>query len=373
MEGQDITTQPQFTRRATVALAALALATSLTGTAYADAFDDQITALRQQAATQQASAGSLHAQADGYQARVNELRAQTASLQSQIRINQLKFNKTTAQVEAAKVQLAAQKSVLAENIKAMYVDSGVSPIEMLASSNDMGEFFNQQQYQDKVKNKIQDTMAQVVGLKQQLEKEQRDLTQILSDQKAQQQQLAAAQAEVNNLLAVASANAATADAQVRAANTQITSLKAQQAAVLAARFASSSSGFTGGGTCGGGYPGRWCNATQDSVIDNWGMYNRECVSYTAFRVAASGRRMPYFGGRGNANQWPSTAESFGIPVDSNPKVGDVAIAMAGPYGHAMYVEAVSGGKIHVSQYNYGNNGEYSEMTISSAGLYFLHF
>jgi hypothetical protein len=32
-----------------------------------------------------------------------------------------------------------------------------------------------------------------------------------------------------------------------------------------------------------------------------------------------------------------------------------------------------GSKIHVSQYNYGNNGEYSEMTISAAGLSFIHF
>ena len=104
------------------------------------------------------------------------------------------------------------------------------------------------------------------------------------------------------------------------------------------------------------------------------MYNRECVSYTAFRVAASGRYMPYWGGHGNANQWPDSARAAGIPVDGNPQVGDVAISMAGPYGHAMYVEAVGGGKVRVSQYNYGSPaGTYSEMTISAAGLYFIHF
>jgi surface antigen len=87
----------------------------------------------------------------------------------------------------------------------------------------------------------------------------------------------------------------------------------------------------------------------------------------------SGRNMPYWGGRGNAVQWPGNARASGIPVDSTPRAGDIAISMAGPYGHAMYVEAVIGGKIHVSQYNYGNNGEYSEMTIPSAGLSFIHF
>jgi surface antigen len=126
--------------------------------------------------------------------------------------------------------------------------------------------------------------------------------------------------------------------------------------------------------CGGGYPARWCNAPLDSLIDNWGMYNRECVSYAAYKIVASGRTMPYWGGHGNANQWPANARAAGIPVDGNPKVGDVAISMAGPYGFAMYVEAVqSDGKIHVSQYNYDNQGEYSEMTISPGGLYFIHF
>jgi surface antigen len=125
--------------------------------------------------------------------------------------------------------------------------------------------------------------------------------------------------------------------------------------------------------CGGGYPQQWCSAPKDSIVDSWGMYNRESVSYTAFKVASSGRTMPYWGGHGNANQWPSSAQAAGIPVDGVPKAGDVAISMAGPYGHAMYVEGVSGSKIFVSQYDYSGNGEYSTMTISAAGLYFIHF
>jgi surface antigen len=104
------------------------------------------------------------------------------------------------------------------------------------------------------------------------------------------------------------------------------------------------------------------------------MYNRECVSYTAFKVWQSGRYMPYWGGRGNANRWPTNARNAGIPVDGEPRVGDVAISLSGYYGHAMYVERVNGdGTIKVSQYNYGIRGEYSEMTISKSGLYFIHF
>ena len=108
--------------------------------------------------------------------------------------------------------------------------------------------------------------------------------------------------------------------------------------------------------------------------DNWGMYNRECVSYTAFRVAASGRHMPYWGGSGNANQWDDNARAAGIPVDGNPRVGDVAISNAGYYGHAMYVEAVHGdGTISISQYNADWRGTYSTNRISIGSLVFIHF
>ena len=104
------------------------------------------------------------------------------------------------------------------------------------------------------------------------------------------------------------------------------------------------------------------------------MYNRECVSYAAFKVAQSGRNMPYWGGQGNAYQWDGNARSEGIPVDSSPRAGDVAISHAGGLGHAMYVESVNAnGTINISQYNVDWSGTYSTNTITPGGLYFIHF
>ncbi len=343
---------------------------SFSGIASADSFDDQISSLRAQVAAQQAQAASLHAQANDAATRVAQLRAQSAALQSQIDLNQAKYNKISAAIADNQVKLDQQKVVLAANIKTMYFDSTVTPLEMLASSHNFSDFLDAQQHQDKIKSKIQDAMAEIQAIQQQLTTQQAQVSQILADQKGQQQQLVAMTAEANQLAALAAQNAAAADQQVKAGNGQIASLKAQQQAILLARFGSK---FSGGAACGGGYPGYLCNAAQDTVVDPWGMYNRECVSYTAFKVAASGRHMPYWGGAGNANQWPSNARSSGIPVDGSPRAGDVAISMAGPYGHAMYVEAVSGGNIFVSQYNYGTPGTFSTMTIPSGGLSFIHF
>ena len=123
----------------------------------------------------------------------------------------------------------------------------------------------------------------------------------------------------------------------------------------------------------GGYPARWDNAWQDSTLDSWGMYNRECVSYTAWKVYQTYGHMPYWGGVGNANQWVRDARSAGIATSTTPRVHSVAISMNGYYGHAMWVEAVSGSMIYVSQYNYDLRGHYSEMWINSSALTYIYF
>jgi surface antigen len=330
----------------------------------------QIATLRAQVAQQQAQSANLHAQANDAASKVAQLRAQSAVLQGQINLNQAKSNQISAAISQNEAKLAQQKVVLSANIKSMYLDSTVTPLEMLASSHNISDYLDQQQYQDKIKTKIQDAMAQVQTIQGQLAVQQAQVSQILSDEQGQQQQLYALVAQANQLAALAAQSASAADAQVQAGNGQIATLKAQQQVALLAKFGNHASG---GAACGGGYPGYLCNSAQDSVVDPWGMFNRECVSYTAYKVAASGRHMPYWGGAGNANQWPSNARAAGIPVDSHPRTGDVAISLAGPYGHAMYVEGVSGGDIYLSQYNYGTPGTFSTMTIPSSGLLFLHF
>jgi surface antigen len=123
----------------------------------------------------------------------------------------------------------------------------------------------------------------------------------------------------------------------------------------------------------GGYPAKWANARQDSLLDSWGMYNRECVSYAAWKVHQTFGYMPYWGGVGNANQWVRNAKRAGIPTGSIPKVHSVAISMQGYYGHAMWVEAVRGSMIYVSQYNYDLRGRYSEMWVNGNNFTYLYF
>jgi len=124
----------------------------------------------------------------------------------------------------------------------------------------------------------------------------------------------------------------------------------------------------------GGYPSKWdAPVRQDSLLDSWGMYNRECVSYTAWKVYQTFGNMPNWGGVGNANQWLADARRAGIATGSTPQVHSVAISMHGYYGHAMWVEQVSGNMIYVSQYNYDLHGNYSEMWVNASQFTYIYF
>ena len=80
--------------------------------------------------------------------------------------------------------------------------------------------------------------------------------------------------------------------------------------------------------------------------------------------------MPYWGRRGNANEWPDNASSAGIPQGSTPKVGSVAMYYDSQTGHVAWVESVNGNSVTVSQYNYFQSqlgsGRYSSMTVDAS-------
>lgn len=104
------------------------------------------------------------------------------------------------------------------------------------------------------------------------------------------------------------------------------------------------------------YPADLRNAAVSSKIDQWGMSNRQSVSYTAFKVAESGKNMPKWGytGRGDASYWPTNADNAGIARGTAPQVGSVGVSG----NFTVWVEAVNGNKIDVSFYNWNNSGAF---------------
>ncbi len=362
-----------------VAATVLAIGFSVVPRVRADQFDQQIKQLQQQNSTNLDQVSQLQDQASSYQDAINRLQGQISILQGQINDNLAKQADIQAQIVQSQADLDKQKQVLGENIRVMYVEGQITTIEMLATSKNLSEFVDKEEYRTAVKNKIQTTLKQIAALQNQLKEQNTQVENLLADQKAQQSQLDTSKAEQNRLLGLNASQQADYNAKINDNKSKIADLRAQQAAENAKLFSGSGSHIIAGNNGNDTYPNKWRNASQDSMIDSWGMFNRECVSYTAWKVYESGRNMPYWGGRGNANQWDDNARAAGIPVDTNPKVGDVAIKNSQPYGHAMYVEHVySDGSIYISQYNQDLTGHYSEAIISAdtvraMNLQFIHF
>ena len=358
------------------ALAAIFIALVLTCTgvftafAHADQYDEQIRALQNQNASNRSTSNQLAAQASDYQDAIDRLQAQINSLQAAIDENQNKIVDLQKQIDQAQAELNRQKQVLGADIKNMYIEGQVSTIEILASSNSLSDFIDQEQYRFSVQTKVRDTLAKITALKLQLQQQQEELKGRAKDMQNQQTSLSDNRAQQSQMLAYTTTQKTQYDQQIRSNNAQISALRAAQAA------ANQRLGGTveAGDPNHGGYPGNWDRAPEDSLLDSWGMLNRECVSYTAWKVHEAYGYMPYWGGHGNANQWPASAAADGIATGTTPKANSVAISMGGYYGHAMWVEYVlDNGYIHVSQYNYDLAGHYSEMTINGAGLTYIYF
>lgn len=363
----------------------------------ADEYDDQINAIKRSVESNQAEIGKLKSQQKTLQNELAIINAEIAATQAQINLAQAEFNKLSDQLALAEQKLQLNREILGENIKILYQQSRISSIEMLASSDSFSEFVDRQQYLEAVRTKVHESVDAINALKKDLESKKKEQETLIVQQKALRYTLDQKRAGSANLLAQTQGQEAAYQQKVKQDEARISQLRAEQAAAFARLFSRNNGGANGNSgafswrnvsgnssACGGGYgwdPVRginYCNYALDAVVDRWDLYNRECVSYTAWAVSyRAGRYIPEFNGNGHAYQWPGYLGAMGYRVDGNPQPGAVAIVPRSndfPYGHSMYVESVgTDGWIRVSQYNWGGTGLYSSMDIRSSGLSFIHF
>jgi surface antigen len=122
------------------------------------------------------------------------------------------------------------------------------------------------------------------------------------------------------------------------------------------------------------YPSRLKNAPQDSLVDPWRFYNRECTSFVAWRLNSENQVAfdDYWQGQhwGNASNWKNAATALGIPVDNKPTRGAVAWWSAhsagSSVGHVAWVETVGDNAITIEEYNYLHRGKYDTRIISES-------
>ncbi|MGB3945494.1 MAG: CHAP domain-containing protein [Candidatus Saccharimonadales bacterium] len=383
------TSVPFAKRAAFVAAAVLMIAATplaVSQVVDADQYDARIAQLQAQIEQYNAQAAALSRERNTYENKLAQLNAEKAQIQAQIDLNEAKANQLTEDIKKSEAQIAANKDALGETLADLYVDDNISAIEMLASSNNISDYVDKQAYREAIQDELSATISKIKELKKQLEEQKLGVERALADQKSAREALSAKEAEQQQLIAqVAGQEQAyqNLSAQTKAEKDRV--MAAQQAAIAAAmRRAGGGGQAVAGDPSKGGYPAVYANSDYyNPVVDQWGMYSRQCVSYTAWKVYQKNGYMPYWGGRGNANQWPANARAAGITVSRTPRDGSVGVIMAGQYGHTVWIDQYdeSTGMItKLSQYNYYNAGgsgwgHYSEMyNVSPAAYdYYIHF
>ena len=359
----------------------MAIATPIQTTQVANAvdYDARIRELQAEIDQFQSKASELSQKANSYQAELDRLSNEKAALQKQIDLKQAEYEQTIASIAENEKKIEQNQSALGDTLANLYVDDKISALEMLASSQNIGEYVDKQEYRSSVRDQLTRSIEEIKRLKKELERQKIEAERILADQKSQREQLAAKEAEQQALVnqtrgEEAAYQGLTADRTAKKNEVQ----RQQQAAIEAAMRRAGNGGgrAVAGDPRKGGYPANLANSDYyNPVVDPWGMYSRQCVSYTAWKVFQKNGYMPHWGGRGNANQWPGNARAAGIGTGSTPRAGSVGVIMSGQYGHVVWVESVnSNGTINISQYNYFNAGgsgwgNYSEMYNVSPSAY----
>lgn len=348
--------------------------------ARADQFDAQINALNAQIAQNQAVVNQKRAEANTLANKLAILQGQINVAQQALNLTSLQISQTQAEIDKANADLDHQKSILKDNLRLVYKQGEVSPLELIASSKNLSDFVAQNQYLNAIKDKINQNLRKIDELKDELNKKQGELNTKSLQQQTQVSNINAQKAEQQDLYNKTKGEEANYQKLISADSASAASLRAQQAAANAALAQSVNYGGGGGpsgsgGACdnghgNGGYAGasgpagNVCNAAQDSITDWAGWPNRECTSYAYwYFVRVEGRSLNV---RGNAKDWVSAANS------ATPHVGDIAVYTGGFFGHVMIVQEIRGSSVLVSSMNRDFYGHFGYDLWPISALRFIH-
>lgn len=369
-------------------LAALTLATILPAprtSAYTQAdlnnINSKISELRAQMNVYEQQASAYAAEANSIQAEINSLQAQQSALKTQIELKEAERQQLIIEIETITQRINTNSDTVGYTIAQFYYNDEISTLERMASSDSFSSFIDEEMQMSSVSDTLSEIIEENKNLKAELETKKKNAELILKDLTEQKNQLAQLELEQAVLLAQTRENENSYRQMKSDVASQKAALEEEQQKVLADLARQyNATGVTAGDPKKGGYPysGR-CPQQKDAFADQWGMYICECVSYTAWKVYSTYGYMPYWGGRGNAKQWPANARNAGYTVSNIPKVHSVGISTGGAYGHAVWVEAVSGNRVYISQYNYRNAatgyraGEYSEQWVDKGMYQYIYF
>jgi peptidoglycan DL-endopeptidase CwlO len=368
-----------------VTIGAVVLGTILTyaPSVSADKYDDQIRALQKEIEQYQAKAQGLQAQIASLQVELKGLDDQKRLIQTQIDLTQVKLTQLQEKIVQTEKDIHANRTALGRTIADIYIDNAISPLEMLASSRNIGDFVDKQEYRSGVRENLSVKIDQIKKLNAELEAQKTEAQRTLTDQTNARATLVAKENERVSLLTRTQGQQSTYQQLTDAREAQKLRVQQQQQAAIEAAIRAASGGrgtYTVLEGSSGGYPWNASNCYVDSNAwshggidgngsDAMGYGCRQCVSYVAWRAWKETGYAPMYWG--DASDFPASGRKAGFTVSSQPRERSAGVITSGGRpGHIVWVESVNnaGGTMDVSQYNYFNAGgsgwgHYSKMRV----------
>lgn len=350
-------------------------------TVLADKYDDQIRALQREIEEYQSKAGQLQTQIATLQEEIRGIDTQKKLIQAQISLTESKLAKLQEDIATTEKNIQNNKVVLGKTLADLYIDDTISPLEMLASSHNLGDYVDKQEYRGAVREQLSQKIETIKKLRANLETQKADVQRTLADQTNSRSALVSKETERSSILArTRGQEGAYKQLSSDRESQKLKVQQQQQAAIEAAIRAAGGGGAVVLPGTAGGYPWNESNCRVDSNAwshggidgngtDGMGYGCRQCTSYVAWRILKETGYAPTYWG--DAIDFPASARSAGFTTSSQPRSHAAAvISSGGRPGHVVWVESVDSGAgtMEVSQYNYYNAGgsgwgHYSRMRV----------
>jgi septal ring factor EnvC (AmiA/AmiB activator) len=198
---------------------------------FAQSFQDQISQINSQIEQHQSEVDRLRAQGDTLQNKLAIITAEKNTLQAEIDKNESQKQLLQLDITANEEKLERQKRTLNKTVAQIYANGDTSPIVMLASTKNVGEYIAAQEVRSAVRDQMKNAMDQVKELKAELTQQKTDVENLIAQQVGQREQIAAKESEQSQILAQTRGEEA-------AYTNMVGSLKEQRAAAEAALAAS---------------------------------------------------------------------------------------------------------------------------------------
>ena len=169
--------------------------------------------------------------ADNIQETIDGLEKHIRKLQGRIADNKAKSTQLKKDIAAAEIELEHQRDVLGQNIKAMYLEGQISTLEMLATSKDLSQYVDKQQYRDVVKDKIKEQVDLITELRLKLQAQREEVERLIEEDKVLRAEVDEQRQEQNRLLSLNQAEQEKFNEKIEKNNAKIADLRAAQAAL----------------------------------------------------------------------------------------------------------------------------------------------